>query len=110
MIDGGHRLRLTRLNRSLTYRDVEHLSRILFQRCADDRYTVRISVLADIENHGVIPTIFRLCVLFTLLDMPNVIEWFGVRSRAADRSLVEKGLRWIDQIDQHHTDYTVLKR
>jgi hypothetical protein len=40
MIDGSQQLRLTRFNRSLTYRDVERLSRILSERYADDRYMV----------------------------------------------------------------------
>jgi transcriptional regulator with XRE-family HTH domain len=112
MIDGSQQLRLTRFNRSLTYRDVERLSRILSERYADDRYMVRISVLADIENHGVIPTIFRLytlCLIYKL-DMPSVIEWFGIRPRVSDRTLVEQGLRWIDRIDQYHTGGTILKR
>jgi hypothetical protein len=80
MFDGGYQLRLARLDRSLTYRDVEYLSRILSERYADDRYTVRISVLADIENHGTAPSIFRLhslCLIYGL-NVPRVLKWFGV--------------------------------
>jgi hypothetical protein len=53
MFDGGHRLKCARLDGFLTYRDVELLSRILSERYADDRYTVRISVLVDIEDPGI---------------------------------------------------------
>jgi transcriptional regulator with XRE-family HTH domain len=96
---GGHQLKLARLDRSLTYRDVEHLSRILSERRADDRYTVRISALAEIENHGAVPSIFRLytlCLIYKL-DLPSVIEWFGFRPRASDRTVIEQYLRWIDR-------------
>jgi hypothetical protein len=89
MLDGGHRLRIARLDRSLTYRDVEHLSRILSERYADDRYTVRISVLADIEHHGTAPTIFRLhtlCLIYAL-GMPRVLGWFGVLPTSGPGSL-----------------------
>jgi hypothetical protein len=80
MFDGGHRLKVVRLQRSLTYRDVEHLSRVLSGSYGDDRFTVRISVLADIENHGTPPSIFRLhslCKVYAL-DMAKVLTWFGV--------------------------------
>jgi hypothetical protein len=89
MFDGGHRLKVARLDRSLTYRDVEHLSRILSERYADDRYTVRISVLADIENHGTAPSIFRLhsiCLIYGL-NMPSVLTWFGVRPKKSERTI-----------------------
>jgi hypothetical protein len=83
MFNGGHRLKLAGLDRFLTYRAVEHLSRILSERYSDDRYTVRISVLSDIENQGTAPSIFRLHSLCTIyaLDMRKVLGWFGVKSR-----------------------------
>jgi hypothetical protein len=95
MFDGGHILKLARLDRSLTYRDVEHLSRILAERYADDRYTIRISVLADIENHGTIPSIFRLhslCLIYAL-DMPRVLDWFGVLPKNSERTFVQAYVR-----------------
>jgi|HubBroStandDraft_2_1064218.scaffolds.fasta_scaffold971635_1 hypothetical protein len=97
MFDGGHRLKLARLKRCLTYRDIEHLSRILSERYSDDRFTVRISVLADIENHRLVPTIFRLytlCLIYEL-DMPTVIEWYGFRPKAGDRKVVKQYIRWV---------------
>jgi hypothetical protein len=97
MFDAGYRLKLARLDRSLTYRDIERLSRILSERYSDDRFTVRISVLADIENHRVVPTIFRLytlCLIYEL-DLPTVIEWYGFWPRVRDRKFVEQYLRWV---------------
>lgn len=92
MFDGGYRLKLARLDRSLTFRDVEHLSRILADKYADDRYTVRISVLADIENSGTAPTIFRLhslCLIY-VLDFRKVLGWFGVEIKASKRTPVKE--------------------
>jgi hypothetical protein len=97
MFDGGHRLKLARLKRSLTFRHVEGLSRILSERYSDDRFTVRISALADIENHRAVPNIFRLytlCLIYEL-DMPTVIEWYGFWPRAGDRKVVEQYIRWV---------------
>jgi len=91
MFDGGRRLKLARLDCSLTYRDVEHLSRILSERYADERYTVRLSVLANIENQGTAPTIFRLhslCLIYGLA-MPRVLTWFGVWPKTSERTFVE---------------------
>ncbi len=97
IFDGGHRLKLARLNCSLTYRDIERLSRILSERYSDDRFTIRISVLADIENCRVVPTIFRLYTLCLIygLDIPTVIEWYGFRPKARDRKVVEQYIRWV---------------
>jgi transcriptional regulator with XRE-family HTH domain len=99
MFDGGYRLRVARQDRSLTYRDVEHLSRILAQKYADDRYRVRISVLADIENRGRAPSIFRLhslCLIYAL-NMRKVLGWFGVEIKASERSLVKEHRQMIQR-------------
>jgi methanogenic corrinoid protein MtbC1 len=83
MLDGGYRLKLARLDRSLTCREVERLSRMLSKRFADDRYTLRLSVLAAIENQHAVPSIFRLaslCLIYEL-DLLTVLRWFGVRQR-----------------------------
>jgi hypothetical protein len=83
MLDGGYRLKLARLDRSLTCREVERLSRMLSKRFADDRYTLRVSVLAAIENQHAVPSIFRLASLGLIyeLDLQTVLRWFGVRQR-----------------------------
>jgi hypothetical protein len=94
MFNGGRRLRCTRLDRFLTYRDVERLSRILSERYADHRYIVRISVLADIESDVATPTIFRLhslCLIYAL-DMARVLTWFGVPNKS-ERTFVQDYVR-----------------
>lgn len=99
MFDGGYRLKLARLDRSLTYRDVEYLSSILAEKYADDRYRVRISVLADIENRGTAPSIFRLnslCLIYAL-DMRKVLGWFGVEIKASERTLVKEHRQMMDR-------------
>jgi len=92
MFDGDHRLKCARLDNFLTYRDVELLSRILSERYADDRYTVRIRVLAEIENRTTAPSIFRLhslCLIYSL-NMRKVLRWFGEESKASERTLVKQ--------------------
>lgn len=89
MFDAGYRLKIVRLDRFLTYRDVERLTRNVSERYADERYIVRISVLANIENHGMIPTIFRLqslCEIYEL-DIQTVLTWYRVRPAASGRTL-----------------------
>jgi hypothetical protein len=89
MFDGGYRLKLARLGRSLTYGEVERLSRSLSERYADENYVVRISVLADIENHGYVPSIFllhSLCLIYEV-EMPAVLAWYGVRPKISERPL-----------------------
>jgi hypothetical protein len=80
---GGSRLKRVRVKRGLTYRDAEQLSRVLAARHRDDRFVVRISVLADIENHGSIPNMFHLhslCVMYSL-ELKSVLSWYGVRTK-----------------------------
>jgi hypothetical protein len=100
MFDDDHTLKLARLDHSLTYRDVKYLTRILAERYADNGYTVRISALADIENHGTAPSIFRLgvfrldslCMVYAL-DMPSVLDWFGVLPKKSQRTFVQANVK-----------------
>jgi len=66
----------------LTYRDVERLTRDLASKYRNDGYIVRISVLADIENQGTVPNLFRvksLCILYSL-KLDAVLSWYGFPS------------------------------
>lgn len=87
MFDGGHQLKLARLDRSMSYSDVEHLSGKLAERHSDGRHTVRSSVLIGIETLGVAPSIFHLrslCLIYEV-EIPTVLEWLnqlGVRISA----------------------------
>ena len=76
----GEKLKHVRERLKLTYRDVEKASQQLAQRRANDEFAVALSRLADIENKGTVPTIFRLyslCAIYRL-SMEEVLGWYGV--------------------------------
>jgi transcriptional regulator with XRE-family HTH domain len=76
----GEKLKRVRERLKLTYRDVEKASQQLVQRRANDEFAIALSRLADIENKGTVPTIFRLfslCAIYRL-DWEEVLGWYGV--------------------------------
>src|SRR5664279_4372039 len=76
----GEKLKRVRERLKLTYRDVEKASQQLAQRRANDEFAIALSRLADIENKGTVPTIFRLyslCAIYRL-DWEEVLGWYGV--------------------------------
>jgi hypothetical protein len=80
MEDAGQKLKRVRERLNLRYRDVEDASQQIAERYGNDEFAVALSRLADIENKGVVPTIFRiysLCVIYRL-DYAEVLEWYGV--------------------------------
>src|SRR5438105_2487895 len=80
MDDAGWHLRKTRERLRLKYRDVEEASqRIAAQRGSQD-FAIGLSRLADIENKGTVPSIYRfysLCAIYGL-DIKSVLLWYGV--------------------------------
>ena len=76
----GEKLKRARERLKLTYRDVEKASQLLAQRRASDEFAIALSRLADIENKGTVPTIFRLfslCAIYRL-NWEEVLGWYGV--------------------------------
>jgi transcriptional regulator with XRE-family HTH domain len=76
----GEKLKHVRERLKLTYRDVEKASQQLAQRRASDEFAIALSRLADIENKGTVPTIFRLyslCAIYRL-NLEEVLGWYGV--------------------------------
>ncbi|HYO82509.1 MAG TPA: helix-turn-helix transcriptional regulator [Bryobacteraceae bacterium] len=76
----GLRLKRRRDELGLTYRDVEEASKKIAQRHDSDEYLIGLSRLADIENKGVVPSIYRLYSLCAIyhLDPVEAIEWYGI--------------------------------
>jgi len=76
----GSRLRQTRERLGLTYRDVERASYELAYRRGRPDFVIRISRLADIENRGVTPTLYKLYSLCAIyhLDPRDVCQWYDV--------------------------------
>ena len=80
MAEPGYRLKQARERLSLTYRDVADASSQIANRNNNDEFIVALSRLADIENKGTVPSLYRLYSLCTIyrLDIPEVLEWYGV--------------------------------
>jgi transcriptional regulator with XRE-family HTH domain len=76
----GEKLRRVRERLKLTYRDVEQASQEIAARRGNPDFTISLSRLADIENNGRTPTIFRVysfCAIYHL-DLHEVLDWYGV--------------------------------
>jgi transcriptional regulator with XRE-family HTH domain len=80
MEEAGQKLKRVRERLNLRFRDVEELSNRLAAQRKNDEYTVALSRLADIENKGTLPTIYRLYSLCSIygLDMVEVLSWYGI--------------------------------
>jgi transcriptional regulator with XRE-family HTH domain len=76
----GEKLKRVREALKLTFRDVEQASQEIAFRRGSDEFAVALSRLADIENKGTLPTIYRiytLCAIYRL-DFDEVLGWYGV--------------------------------
>jgi transcriptional regulator with XRE-family HTH domain len=76
----GEKLKRVRERLKLTYRDVEKASLQIAARRSSDEFVIALSRLADIENKGTVPTIYRLyslCAIYRL-DAQEVMRWYGV--------------------------------
>lgn len=80
MEEPGQRLKRTRERLGLRYRDVEEASLAIARRNNNDEFVINLSRLADIENKGTLPSLFRLyslCAIYRL-DLNEALEWYGV--------------------------------
>jgi len=80
MEEAGQKLKRARERLNLRYRDVEEASLRIAERRHNDEFIIALSRLADIENKGTVPTLYRLyslCAIYRL-DLPEVLEWYGV--------------------------------
>ena len=92
MDEAGHKLKHVRERLNLRFRDVEEASTRIANVHSSDEYIVTLSRLADIENKGVMPTLYRLyslCAIYRL-DVNEVLSWYGisVASLATDSGLL----------------------
>jgi transcriptional regulator with XRE-family HTH domain len=76
----GEKLKRARERLKLTYREVERASQTIAHRRGSDEFAIALSRLADIENKGTLPTIYRLYTLCAIyrLDLDEVLRWYGV--------------------------------
>jgi transcriptional regulator with XRE-family HTH domain len=90
----GEKLRNARERLKLTYRDVAEASQKIAQRRNREEFSVALSRLADIENKGTLPTIYRLyslCAIYRL-DWKEVLQWYGVPMELLASDAVQIGL------------------
>lgn len=78
--DPGRKLRRVREGLHLRYRDVEEASQRIAGRHSNDEFLVGLSRLADIENKGTVPSIYRLYSLCAIygLDFTTALDWYGI--------------------------------
>src|SRR5271170_7234584 len=93
MEDAGQKLRRIRERLNLRVRDVEQASLKIADKYHNDEFAVLINRVSEIENRGLVPTLFKLyslCAIYRL-DFLEVLEWYGISLNAlpADSMLAE---------------------
>src|SRR6266853_4852970 len=76
----GQKLKRVRERLNLRYREVEEASAQIASRRGNDEFILALSRLADIENKGTVPSIYRLyslCAIYRL-DISEVLCWYGI--------------------------------
>jgi transcriptional regulator with XRE-family HTH domain len=80
MQDPGQKLRRARERLNLRVRDVEEASQKIAEKYHNDEFSVLINRISEIENRGLVPTLFKLyslCAIYRL-DFQEVMEWYGI--------------------------------
>ena len=93
MEDPGQKLRRVRERLSLRVRDVEQASLKIADKYHNDEFAVLINRISEIENRGLVPTLYKLyslCAIYRL-DFLEVLDWYGISlaGMAADATLAE---------------------
>ena len=93
MEEAGQKLKRVRERLRLRFRDVEDASARIAARRGNDEFIVALSRLADLENKGTMPSIYRLyslCAIYRL-DLSEVLSWYGVALSAmpADADVIQ---------------------
>jgi transcriptional regulator with XRE-family HTH domain len=76
----GKQLRQIREHLLLKYRDVEEASQVIANRQRNPEFLIGLSRLADIENKGTVPSIYRMYSLAVIYgtDFSELLNVFGV--------------------------------
>ena len=80
MHEAGKRLRQARERLRLRYRDVEEASQWIANQHGNHEFLVGLSRLADIENKGTTPSLFRLyslCAIYRI-EYQVALGWYGI--------------------------------
>jgi len=80
MEEAGQKLKRARERLNLRYRDVEEASGKIAERHDNVEFAIALSRLADIENRGTVPSIYRLyslCAIYRI-DLREVLDWYMI--------------------------------
>src|SRR5579862_368433 len=80
MEDPGQKLRRIRERLNLRVRDVEQASLKIAEKYHNDDYAVLINRISEIENRGLVPSLYKLyslCAIYRL-DYQEVMQWYGI--------------------------------
>ena len=94
MHEAGRNLRKLREQLRLKYRDVEEASLKIAVAYHNQEFIIRLSRLADIENKGTVPSIYRLYSLSVIygVDFVTVLQWYGVDLAALASDAAQLGI------------------
>ena len=111
MEDAGQKLKKIREQLNLRFRDVEEASIKIAERHHNDEFILALSRLADIENKGTVPSVYRLyslCAIYRL-DLSEVLPWYGVSVSAlpTDAALMEHERTHLVGFRPHEMDVQV---
>jgi transcriptional regulator with XRE-family HTH domain len=80
MEDAGQKLRRIRERLNLRVRDVELASQKIAEKYHNDEFAVLINRISEIENRGLVPTLYKLyslCAIYRI-DFQQALEWYGI--------------------------------
>lgn len=81
MQEAGKKLRKARERLRLRYRDVEEASQRVANERGNHEFVIGLSRLADIENKGTVPSVYRLYSLCAIygLEFGLALSWYGIQ-------------------------------
>ncbi len=94
----------------LRYRDVEEASQRIANQHGNHEFLIGLSRLADIENKGTTPSIFRLyslCAIYRI-DYPTALAWYGVPLDTLPADASHFGSQKTQPFDMEPRDDTVI--
>lgn len=80
MDDAGQKMKQARDRLGLRVREVQEASEKIAEKHKNDKFTVLINSLSDIENRGLVPTIYKLyslCAIYRI-DLDDALAWYGI--------------------------------
>ncbi len=80
MEEAGQKLKRLRERLNLRYREVEEASNVIARRHGSEEFAIALSRLADIENKGTVPSLYRLYSLAAIyrVDFAELLDWYGL--------------------------------